>query len=145
MWTVLSVFSLCHNRYLQCVQGLYFRCTQMAMCKGQEEGIVLWKSYSKSRDKLDGALKSLRATGKAEHWLLHLCIFSSDTCMSCDITLGFPANEWWWKGWVQKPQQQLRIWFSKQVWNLRWYFASYRFVATPMQRELFQDKSPSRC
>lgn len=72
-----------------------FQCTQMAMCKWQGVEIVVWKSYGKSRDKLGGALKSLRATGKAEHCLLHLCIFSSDTCMSCATILGFLANEWW--------------------------------------------------
>lgn len=120
-----GLYSLCFPFARIHTRVCIFQCTQMAMCKWQEVGIVVWKSQSKSRDKFGGALKSLRDTGKAEHCLLHLCIVSCDTCMRCDTTLGFLANEWWWKGWVQKPQQQLRIWFSKQVWNLRWYFASY--------------------
>lgn len=117
-----------------------FQCTQMAMCKWQEVEVAVWKSYGKSSDKLGGVLKNLRAAGKSEHCSLHLCIFSSDTCLSCDTTLGFLANEWWWKGWVWKPQQQLRIWFSKQVWNLRWDFASYCLWLPPCRESCSSTK-----
>lgn len=117
-----------------------FQCTQMATCKWQELEIVLWKSHGKSRDKLGGALKSLRDTGKAEHCLFYLCIFSSDTCLRCGTTLGFPANEWWWKGWVQKLQHQLRIWFSKELRNLRWCFASYCLCLPPCRESCSRTK-----